>query len=515
MSAGSSQPNPMNDEAQFQLLVQAVTDYAIFMLDPEGRVVSWNPGAARAKGYAAEEILGEHFSRFYTEEDRRDGRPAQALETAAAQGRYEAEGWRVRKDGSRFWANVVIDPIRDETGHLLGFAKITRDITERHALEEAKNRLYYAQKLETVGQLTAGVAHEFNNLLTAILGSLDFITRLTEDSRVNRFADTAQRAAGRGAKLVSQLLAFSRRQTLQPQTSNINELIRMFEELLRQAGKETIRLELDLDPDLWLSDLDRAQFQSALLNLVINARDAMQGGGTLTIETRNIDIDARRAAELSEIAPGAYVMVVVRDTGTGMAAEVKARAIEPFYTTKEVGKASGLGLSQAYGFARQSNGQIEIDTEIGRGTIVRLYLPRSASTAGVDAGRQSRAGPGRVLVVEDDPDVLEVAVETLRSLGYEVHSATSAPEALTLLQCNVPIDVLFTDIVMPRGMNGIELAREARRLRPHIALLLASGYAEEALGLSNEMTFLAKPYRLPELADRLKALVGAAGDHRS
>jgi PAS domain S-box-containing protein len=502
-------------EQRFRLLVEGVVDYSLFMIDRHGTIQNWNPGAQRAKGYTADEIVGRHFSVFYTEEDRAAGLPARALQTAAETGKYEAEGWRVRKDGTRFWASVVIDRILDEQGSTIGFAKITRDITERRQLDRAKEQLYQAQKLETVGQLTGGVAHDFNNLLTAVLGSLSLIMQMTTDPRVKRLAETATRAADRGAKLTSQLLAFARRQTLRPQASDLNELITVFDALLRRAVGETVAVETKLEPALWVAAVDQAQFQSALLNLVVNARDAMPGGGTLLIETKNVLLEDIAAAGLAEIEPGPYVVVSVRDTGSGMTDEVRTRAIEPFYTTKDIDKGSGLGLSQVYGFARQSNGQLEIESEPGRGTTVRLYLPRSSGEAEGETlskgGGKQKPGTASVLVVEDDPDVLDVAVETLRSLGYHVFSAPNAPEALTILgRDDARIDVLFADVVMPKGMDGIELAREARRLRPKLQILLASGYRREGLrdreDIAEDTVFLAKPYQLSVLAETLRQL---------
>jgi PAS domain S-box-containing protein len=502
-------------EQRFRLLVEGVVDYSLFMIDRQGIVQNWNPGAERTKGYRAEEIVGRHFSVFYTEEDRAAGLPAKALQIAAETGRYESEGWRVRKGGTRFWASVVIDRILDAHGNAIGFAKITRDITERHQLERAKEQLFQAQKLETIGQLTGGVAHDFNNLLTAVLGSLSLITQMTTDTRVKRLAETAARAADRGAKLTSQLLAFARRQTLRPQASDLNQLITAFDALLRRAVGETVSVETNLAPELWVAAVDQAQFQSALLNLVVNARDAMPGGGALVIETKNVVLDESGAAALTEIEPGPYVIASVRDSGSGMTDEVKRRAIEPFYTTKDIDKGTGLGLSQVYGFARQSNGQLEIESEPGKGTTVRIYLPRASDDAEratlPKGGAKERPGTPSVLVVEDDPDVLDVTIETVRSLGYQVSSAPNALEALTILGHNdARIDVLFADVVMPKGLDGIELAREARRLRPKLQILLASGYTREGLrsreNIAEDTVFLAKPYQLSVLAETLRQL---------
>ena len=496
-------------ERRFRLLVASVIDYALFTLDLAGNIQSWNPGAERLKGYAAEEVIGKHFSIFYTAEGRAAGEPARVLAQTTTNGRFEGEGWRVRKDGTRFWANVVIDAIWDEEGSLIGFTKITRDITERRALEEAKEQLYQAQKMEVIGQLTGGVAHDFNNLLTAVSGSHALLRQMISDPRALRLLETAERAVARGAKLTQQLLAFSRQHRLQPEKSSINELIMATEGLMHNAAGENVDIVFDLDPQLWLSNIDQTQFQSALLNLIVNARDAMEEtGGRLMIETRNVELDQDHARSLGEITAGSYVMIAVHDTGMGMTAETKAKAIEPFFTTKGPGKGSGLGLSQIFGFVRQSNGQIEIDSALGEGTTVRMFLPR-LNEEGV-AREDSKATPriGTVLITEDDPDVLSIAVETLHSLGYEVYSAANANEALTILKRNTPIDVLFTDIVLPRGINGIELAREARRLRPEIRVLLASGYTRPGLQVDEDvMHFIPKPYRVPDLALQLEEMV--------
>ncbi len=502
-------------EQRFRLLVESVVDYSLFMIDREGIVRNWNPGAQRTKGYTADEIVGRHFSVFYTDEDREAGLPARALQTAVDTGKYEVEGWRVRKDGTRFWASIVIDTILDEQGTAIGFAKITRDISERRELEMAKEQLYQAQKLETVGQLTGGIAHDFNNLLTAVVGSLSLIMEIASDTRVKRLAEIAIRAADRGAKLTSQLLAFARRQTLRPQPSDLNELITVFDALLRRAVGETTSIETKLDPELWVAEVDQAQFQSALLNLIVNARDAMPDGGSLSVETKNVLLDEGAASALTEIEPGHYVVVGVRDTGSGMTDESRKRAIEPFFTTKEVGKGSGLGLSQVYGFARQSKGQLEIVSALGKGTTVRIYLPSGGreveEKALPNGAAEKKPRLPTVLAVEDDPDVLDVAIEMLRGLGYQVFSAPNAVEALAILRRDdARIDILFTDIVMPKGMDGIELAREARRLRPKLQILLASGYTRDGRDggedIADDAIFVMKPYQVSVLAESLREL---------
>ncbi|OLE33646.1 MAG: hybrid sensor histidine kinase/response regulator [Alphaproteobacteria bacterium 13_1_20CM_3_64_12] len=508
-------------EQKFRMLVQGVTDYAIYMIDPRGYITNWNLGGERIKGYRAEEVIGGHFSQFYMPEDRAAGIPARALEIAAREGRYEGEGWRIRKDGTRFWAGVIIDRILDPDGKLVGFAKITRDMTEKRraeeALEQARAALAQAQKMEAVGQLTGGVAHDFNNLLTVITNSLDLLeTRLRPDPQTRRIIDSAQRAAERGARLTEQLLAFSRRQPLRPEINNINALIEGFEAVLRRACPEPIELEMALDPRPLAANIDSAQFETALLNLIVNARDAMPKGGSVRISTGRRKLGAAEAKAMSELPPGDYVTVGVADTGEGMAPEVVSRVFEPFFTTKEVGKGSGLGLSQVYGFVTQSGGHVAIDSKPGAGTTVTLYLPAAPAVA---AGR-SASDPhatttppvGRILIVEDDPEVLDVTVEMLRTLGWEVLTAPDAPSGLSVLRRDADIDVLFSDIVMPRGMNGVELAREARRLRPELRVLLASGYPASALpagngaGEEDEFPFLSKPYRASELARKLRAM---------
>jgi PAS domain S-box-containing protein len=504
-------------EERFRLLVQGVTDYAIYMLDPQGHVTNWNAGAQRIKGYAESEIIGRHFSQFYTEEDLATNLPRRALDTAAREGKFEAEGWRLRKDGSRFWASVVIDPIRNDMGELIGFAKITRDITERRktqeALEEAQAALFQAQKMEAVGQLTGGVAHDFNNLLTIIVNNLDLLTRNVREPRDVKLIESAQRAAERGAKLTQQLLAFSRRQPLQPDTHSPNTLIEGFESVLRRACGEMIRLQLSLSPRIRWVSVDAPQFESALLNLIVNARDAMPNGGSLKIMTGNVILNEKDSAA-ANLQPGQYVSITVLDTGTGMAPETVSRVFEPFFTTKELGKGTGLGLSQVYGFVTQSGGHIKIDSTPGQGTKVTMLLPAQetgdeASEEDGETERPARDSAGTVLIVEDEPAVLEVASDIFDSLGYDVVTATDANEAVVVLDGNPSIDVLFSDVIMPNGMNGVELSRKAREMRPNLKILLASGYPMSSLpseGLGAGVSFISKPYRWTELAEKLRGL---------
>jgi PAS domain S-box-containing protein len=497
-------------EERFRMLVQGVTDYSIFMLDPNGIVTNWNAGAARIKGYSAEEIVGRHFSQFYTEKDRRDGIPERALEAARRIGKYEAEGYRVRKDGTKFWANVVIDAIHDGTGKLIGFAKITRDLTERKAAEE---HLRQSQKMEAVGQLTGGVAHDFNNLLTAIIGNLEMIASLMPAGDPGRrYAEGALRAASRGSRLTEHLLAFSRRQEARLETVSVNELLREALVLYQKTVGEGIQLALVLEDDAWPCYIDPTQFGAAVLNLAANARDAMGGSGRLTLRTENVTAGGLDA---SDLAAGEYVVLSASDTGCGMSAEVMNRAFEPFYTTKEVGKGTGLGLSQVYGFAKQSGGAARIESRVGQGTTVRIYLPRgNGKVSGDIAAMQSLAdlptAAATILVVEDDEDVREMIVGILSDLGYRTLVATTGPEALAILQRENAVDLLFTDMVMPAGMSGTELARRASQIRPGLKVLLSSGYTREDLQsqtVRGEFPFIAKPYRPTTLSQKLRQVL--------
>jgi PAS domain S-box-containing protein len=514
----------LESERRFRLLVQGVTDYAIYMLSPEGLVTNWNAGAQRIKGYAAAEIVGQHFSRFYTEEDAAAGVPAMALERARREGGYQAEGWRRRKDGSRFWASAVIDPIFDDDGELIGFAKITRDLTERREtqleLERSREQLFQSQKMEAVGQLTGGLAHDFNNLLTGIIGSLELLqTRLDQGrlGELGRYADAAQGAATRAAALTHRLLAFSRRQTLDARSVDANQLVAGMEEMIRRTVGPEIALQAELEPSLWPVLCDPNQLENAILNLCINARDAMPDGGGLTIESTNRAVDARGARQLG-LAEGAYVAVSVADTGAGMTAEVAERAFEPFFTTKPIGQGTGLGLSMIYGFAKQSGGLARIESEPGRGTKVSLFLPRSQTLATEPSStpapvqRPQASASGTVLVVDDEPSVRMLVSDTLADLGYSAIEAADAASGLKVLESDVGIDLLITDVGLPGGMNGRQMADAARLSRPELKVLFITGYAEKAaIGpgqLEAGMHILSKPFAMDALATRIRAIQG-------
>ncbi len=497
-------------ELQFQQLVSGITDYAIYMIDRTGHIVSWNAGAERIKGYRADEIIGKHFSTFYTEEDRAAEMPAYALETAERQGKYEAETWRVRKDGTRFWANVLIDPIRGPDGQIIGFAKITRDMTERRAMQEQLNQ---SQKMEAIGQLTGGVAHDFNNLLTVVLGNLETIQRHSQgsDERTKRSIEQAVRGAQRAATLTQQLLAFARRQPLDPKPTDVNRLIRGLSELIRRTLRENIQIETHLAADLWRVEADPHQLENALLNLAVNARDAMPNGGTLIIETQNATID-RGSQPFADFEPGDYVAISVVDTGTGMSAEVMAHAFDPFFTTKPVGQGTGLGLSQVFGFVRQSGGQIKLYSEVDQGTTVKIYLPRLARESERVEVESPIVVPGArahetILVVEDDEDVRSYSAGSLRDLGFTVLEANDGPSALRMLDSHPEIQLLFTDVGLP-GINGRQLVDAARGIRPDLPVLFTSGYARSAIvhqgRLDAGVQLLTKPFTRAQLAIRVR-----------
>jgi PAS domain S-box-containing protein len=497
-------------EQRFRMLVQGVRDYAIYMLNPDGTISNWNAGAEAIKGYRAEEIVGQHFSRFYTDEDRARGEPKRALETALREGKYEKEAWRVRKDGTHFWASVLIDPIFDDRGALTGYAKITRDITDKkraaEELEEARTALFQSQKLQALGELTGGIAHDFNNLITVVRGSAEMLKRADlSDEKRDRYLNAIIETAERATSLTSHLLAFGRRQALKPEVIDLNVRLDALADVFGRMLGSRIELLLDLSPELWRIEVDPAQLESALLNAAINARDAMPEGGRLTLSTRNVE-------------PAGEICIGIADTGEGMPPEVLSRAFEPFFTTKSVGKGTGLGLSQIHGFAAQTGGHAEIESRKGEGTVVRLFLPRSGKALAPPAeSRKEAAGVAgkTILLVEDNDLVRAFAEGVLTDIGYGVTSVASADEALAQLgQADAVggIDLLLSDIVMP-GMTGIELAREVHASHPDLPVLLATGYSDDLLkGAAAEFEVISKPYGPGVLADAVAACLKAGPD---
>jgi PAS domain S-box-containing protein len=400
-----------------------------------------------------------------------------------------------------------------------GLAIFFRDITEhKHAVEARRlteEQLQQSQKMESVGQLTGGIAHDFNNLLAVVSGNLERIEEEPVNTgRVREFAAAARRAADRGAKLTAQLLTFSRQQRLRPKLVSANELISEFQELIRQAVGRACEVKLRTDEQLWLCHLDPSLLETALLNLALNARDAMPDGGVLEIETRNLVLDEEAVAGC---VPGPYVRLSVADNGCGMPPEVRDRVFEPFFTTKEVGKGTGLGLSMVYGFVRQSDGHVTIESAPGAGTTVALYLPRATQMpdAEVEAIQPEAilGGSEQILLVEDNEDLLRVTSETLTTFGYRVFCARNGAEAIRILESGQEIELLFSDVVMPNGMNGVELARQARRLSKGIKILLTSGYAGDVMEryqAVDEFPMIDKPFRLGDLARRLRSILHEA-----
>ncbi len=488
-----------DSERNFRLLVQSVTDYAIYMLDPEGTVASWNAGAARIKGYDASDIVGRNFSQFFSADDREAGVPQRALRTAREQGRYESEGWRLRKDGSRFWAFAVIDAVRDEEGSLIGFAKITRDMTERREaqlqLERAQAQLAQAQKMEAIGHLTGGVAHDFNNLLMIVSGQVQLMRLRAKDPKDIRAIDAIEQAAASGASLTRQLLTFARRQRLERVSIALDERLTAVHDLLASSVAGSVKLEVEVEPGTWPVLTDPGELELALVNIAVNARDAMPEGGTLSVRAHNIAMDGRGPVSLT----GDFVALSLSDTGTGIAPENLNKVFEPFFTTKQVGKGTGLGLSQVYGFVRQSEGDIHVSSQPGHGTTVTLYLPRALTEAVPIAPPrpvgETLRGSGTILLVEDNPEVGEVSKLLLEQLGYRVVGADRPAAACEILAKRDDIVLVFSDIVMPGDMDGLAFARAVRERHPGLPVLLATGYSSAAERVGGEFPIIRKPLR--------------------
>jgi len=500
-------------EEVFRLLVDGAQDIAIYMVDSEGRVSTWNKGAERIKGYAASEIIGQNFSSFFTQADRDNGVPQRNLETAMRTGKSESEGWRVRRDGSQFWASVILDTIRDDSGTLIGFLKVTRDMTARRTIEE---QLRHSQKMEAVGQLTGGIAHDFNNLLAVIIGNIETLQRrehFTDPSVVRRL-DLAMRAAERGAAVTRRLLAFSHRQSLLPKPLNLNRIVAAMSEILERTLGEDVIVEAFPDPQLWQTYADENQLESAILNLAINARDAMPQGGTLTIETSNVTLDQVYAASHPDMQAGQYVVLAISDTGVGMSEDTIANAFMPFFTTKEAGHGTGLGLSQVYGFVRQSGGTVRIRSKLGEGSTLTLYFPRMLGGDPKTEVQDPTVAPvgkaqEKILIVEDEEYVRHHGADILSELGYRVLVASDGRTALTVLEQNRDIGLLFTDIGLPGGMNGRQLADEARHRYPRLKVLFMTGYAArnalaQAANSELGLELIIKPFSYVALATKIR-----------
>jgi PAS domain S-box-containing protein len=501
------------NEERLRLLADSVKDHAICTLNAEGRVASWNEGAQRLQGYGGPEILGQPASCFYVPEEQRQGKPAQDLQAAASAGRLEVEAWRTRRDGSCFWANVVLTARTDEHGKLSGFTQITRDITGRRQLEE---QLYQAQKMEAVGRLAGGIAHDFNNLLTIITGYSELL--------LNRFppADPAHatlkeiRSAGdRATALTRQLLAFSRKQVLAPQILDLSVVVSDIKTMLRRLIGEDIALRILPGSNLGRVKADAGQIDQVLLNLAVNARDAMPKGGVLVIETRNAELDAASLRVHADVLPGPYVLLAVSDTGCGMDEATRAHLFEPFFTTKEKGKGTGLGLATVYGIVKQSGGHIEVDTVPGKGSTFKVYLPRVAPAPLPPAAATPVSSPGKgsetILLVEDETAVRQLVNTLLSKQGYKVLEARDGVRALQVASGHPgSIDLLLTDMVMPL-MNGHELAQRLTAGHSEMKVLYMSGYTESVFvrgGVARgEMALLHKPFSPDKLAHKVRSVL--------
>ncbi len=504
---------------RMRVVVDTAVD-GVILIDAKGLVLMFNPACEKLFGYPAHEVIGENVTMLMPEpfHQEHDGYLTNYQRTGEAKiigiGR-EVVGQR--KDGSTFPMDLSVGEAKQEGESI--FVGIIHDLTERARIQQ---QLAQAQKMEAVGQLSGGIAHDFNNLLTVIIGSAEALSaKLESRPDLKRLADAITGAGERGAELTQRLLAFSRRQMLQPVEIDCNRLVESMREILHRTLSEDIEIQVNLEKELWSAFADPAQLENAVLNLALNARDAMAGSGCLTLATANVPLEEDYQELHPEVPPGHYVMVSVSDDGAGMPAEVREHAFEPFFTTKEIGKGTGLGLSMVYGFAKQSNGHVTIYSEPGLGTTVRIYLPAgSATLVAVPESRSSEAAAGRqtrgtVLVVEDDFFVRNFAVSTLEGLGYSVVSAIDAEGALARLNQGDKIDILFTDIVMPGNMNGLQLAERAKQVRPGIKILLTSGYALETLAargrLPADVAILHKPYRKADLTKRLSEVLATAG----
>ncbi len=509
-------------EERFRLVAKVTSD-VVWDWDLVRNTVWWNEGRSAAFGHGPEDITDgpESWTDFIHPEDAQrvlDG----IYDVIDGDGESWEDEYRFRRsDGEYAWVADRGYVIRDVSGKAVRMTGSMNDQTEKRRLEAMYRQ---SQRLEAVGQLTGGVAHDFNNLLTVILGNAELLkAQLERDPPLRRLAETTQQAAEQGAGLTHRLLAFARRQPLDPKPTDINRLLVGMDSLLRRTLGEDIEIEMVHGGGVWRSNIDASQLESGILNLCINARDAMPNGGKLTLETANAHLDDDYAALHGEVQPGQYVAISVTDTGSGMAPEIVGKAFEPFFTTKESGKGSGLGLSMVYGFVKQSNGHVKIYSEPGLGTSVRLYLPRERAEKELGAEEPRPVAPtgGRekILVVEDDDLVRNLVVEQLEFLGYEVVWAASGPEALERLKQHADIDLLFTDVVMPGGMSGRVLANEAKEMRPDLPVLYTSGYTENAIvhhgRLDPGVQLLQKPYRRQDLARKIRQAIDGADRRRA
>ena len=492
----------------------------IFTLDSRGRIATWNSAAERVFGHAAADVVGRLFTTLITApatpsvENAENGFPALHARVMAGEAVQNVQMTWLHGDGRTIDVAHSGAPVRGAGGRVSGAVYITEDVTDTRKLER---QLAQSQKMEAVGQLTGGIAHDFNNILTVITGTIEILAEGVADKpNLAAIAKLIDEAADRGADLTRQLLAFARKQPLQPRETDINALVVEAAKLLRPTLSENVEIESMLEDDAWPALIDRSQLSTAILNLAINARDAMPDGGKLTLESGNVILDEAYASANPDIRPGRYVMIVVSDTGGGIPATIRDKVFEPFFTTKEVGKGTGLGLSMVYGFVKQSGGHIKIYSEEGHGTSIKLYLPRATAralpAAEMTASEAPATGHEVILVVEDDRMVRDYVVAQLHSLGYIALPAADAAQALAIIDRGAAPDLLFTDVIMPGGVNGRDLANAALRRRPGLKILYTSGYTESAIvhhgRLDPGVLLLAKPYRKSDLARMIRTALG-------
>ncbi|HZU22022.1 MAG TPA: PAS domain S-box protein [Terriglobales bacterium] len=495
-------------EERFRLLVDGVSDYAIFMLNAAGVVLSWNAGAQRIYRYSAEEVVGQHYSGFFTAEDIVAGRPEHAIQQCLAGGRYEHEGWRLRKDGTAFWGAGLLTPIRAQDNELKGISIVTRDLTEQRDLEEQLRRV---QRLEAVGRLAGGVAHDFNNLLTIVRANAEMLSlELPATNRQQKRLQDIMKTVDRGTVLTAQLLALGRRQPVKPQLLDLNGLLNEMSQLLPRLIGENIQLHVECGKLLSRIWADNGQLHQVLINLAINSRDAMPEGGRLTIDAENVYLDQYYAKQHVGVAQGNYVMLAISDSGCGMNLETQSKIFEPFFTTKGPGKGTGLGLSIVHGIVQQSGGHLAVYSEPGVGTVMKLYFP-AVEDGEHDAGGTSRNRGdfrGTLLLAEDEPALREIISEALQSRGFTVIAACNGKEALELARRQQEqIDFVVTDLVMPE-MGGMELGEHIKRICPRAPILYMSGYTENSAAiqavLAEGASFLWKPFAMDDLVQKLR-----------
>jgi PAS domain S-box-containing protein len=494
---------------RFQIFLESVSDYAIFILDSTGHVASWNSTAHKIIGYTSQEIIGKHLSIFYRPDERRAGVPNRALELAGQKGRHEMEGWRIRKNGTPFFVTGVLTAIRDDDSNLLGFASVIRDATERRdtqeKLVEAREQLAMAQKMEAIGKLTGGIAHDFNNLLMIIGGSAQLFRRLL-DPKLPRAIEALQSAAKRGETLTRQLLTFSRRQHLSPTVVDLNASIKNMRPMIESSLRGNIVYKETINPSLWPVKVDLAELELAIVNIAVNGRDAMPNGGVFSLTAENVSVKSDSGQDDQQ--SGDFVAIEFGDSGTGIPPDLLSKIFDPFFTTKEVGKGSGLGLSQVYGFAHQSGGTVRAESKVGLGTAITIYLPSYAGVE-VEAPKISeapRAQRPMVLIVDDSAEVAEVTSSLFEHLGYDTVYCDSAEAALRLLADGTKIDLVFSDIVMPGTIDGVGLASEVQARYPHLPVILTTGYSDAAQSAPPSLPILRKPFDADALLSFMQGL---------